>query len=312
MKLIIQIPCYNEERILSETLASVPRAIDGIDQVEVLIIDDGSTDETVAVARKGNVNHVLSFKRNQGLARAFAAGIEECLELGADIIVNTDADNQYEGEDIVKLVQPILDGRADIVIGDRQTDKMTSFSLPKKIFQKLGSALVRRLSNADVPDTVSGFRAYSREAAMHINVLTDFSYTVENLIQLGTERLRIVSVPVRTHETRRKSRLHKGIVHFMVSQMQTMIRSYAMYKALKVFTYIGFVFFIPGFVLGIRFLYFFIFVPGAATGHVQSLIFSAILVIISFILFMLGIVADLVSDNRKLIEKLIYFQRKRS
>jgi len=312
MKLIIQIPCYNEEKTLSETLDGVPRTIDGIDQVEVLIVNDGSTDGTVAVARKGNVDHVVSFKRNQGLARAFAAGVERCLELGADIIVNTDADNQYEGRDIVKLVQPILNGKADIVIGDRQTDKVESFSIMKRLFQKIGSALVRRLSNVDVPDTVSGFRAYSREAAMHINVLTDFSYTVENLIQLGTERLRIVSVPIRTHTTLRESRLHKGIVHFMVSQMQTMIRSYAMYKALKVFTYVGFVFFIPGFVLGLRFLYFFIFVPRAGTGHIQSLIFSAILIIISFILFMLGIVADLVSDNRKLIEKLIYFQRKRS
>lgn len=309
MKLIIQIPCYNEEKTLSETLASVPRTIKGIDQVEVLIIDDGSTDETVAVAHKGNVDHVLSFKRNQGLARAFAAGVEKCLELGADIIVNTDADNQYEGRDIGKLVQPILDGRADIVIGDRQTGKVQSFSIVKRVFQKIGSALVRRLSNVDVPDTVSGFRAYSREAAMHINVLTDFSYTVENLIQLGTARLRIVSVPIRTNITLRESRLHKGIVHFMVSQLQTMIRSYAMYKALKVFTYIGFVFLIPGLVLGLRFLYFFVFVPGAATGHIQSLIFSAILIIISFILFLLGIVADLISDNRKLIEKLIFYQR---
>lgn len=311
MKLIIQIPCYNEEKTLAETLAGLPQVIDGIDRVEVLIVDDGSTDGTVAVARQAHIDHVLSFKRNQGLARAFAAGIEKCLELGADIIVNTDADNQYEGKDIEKLVQPILNGKADIVIGDRQTGKMESFSFTKRVFQKVGSALVRRLSNVDVPDTVSGFRAYSREAAMHINVLTDFSYTVENLIQLGTERLRIMSVPVRTHATLRESRLHKGIVHFMISQMQTMIRSYAMYKALKVFTYIGFVFFIPGVVLGLRFLYFFVFVPGAATGHIQSLIFSAILIIIAFILFMLGIVADLVSDNRKLIEKLIYFQRKR-
>ncbi len=310
MKLIIQIPCYNEEKILQTTLEDLPKKIQGIDTIETLIIDDGSTDRTVEIARKNSVNHILSFKHNKGLARAFAAGIEKSLDLGADIIVNTDADNQYRGEDIPKLVKPVLEGKADIVVGDRQTDKVKSFSFTKRLLQKIGSALVRRLSNAQVPDTVSGFRAYSKEAAMRINILTEFSYTVENLIQLGSDKFKIISIPINTNETLRKSRLHKGIAHFITNQLRTIIRSYAMYKALKVFTYIGLIFLLPGLLLGLRFLYFFISEPGKATGHIQSLILAAVLIIISFILFMLGIIADLISDNRKLIEKLILYHRK--
>lgn len=309
MKLIIQIPCYNEEETLHTTLDDLPKKIDGIDTIEILIIDDGSTDKTVEVAHKNGVKHILSFRSNKGLARAFAAGIERCLELGADIIVNTDADNQYRGEDIPGLVNPILEGKADIVVGDRQTDSVKSFSMTKRLLQKIGSAFVRRLSNANVPDAVSGFRAYSREAAMKINILTEFSYTVENLIQLGSDKFKIVSVPIETNETLRKSRLHKGIVHFIANQIRTIVRSYAMYKALKVFTFIGLLFLMPGMFLGLRFLYFFISEPDKATGHIQSLIFAAILIIVAFLLFMLGIIADLISDNRKLIEKLIFYQR---
>jgi len=308
MKLIIQIPCYNEEETLQTTLKDLPERIDGIDTIETLIIDDGSTDRTVEIARKNGVNHVVSFKNNKGLARAFAAGIEKSLELGADVIVNIDADNQYRGEDIPKLVKPILDSKADIVVGDRQTDKIEHFSV--KMFQKIGSASVRRLSNADIPDAVSGFRAYSREAAMSINVLTEFSYTVENLIQLGTDKFKIASVPIKTNVTLRKSRLHRGTAHFIGSQLRTIIRSYAMYKALNVFTIVGLLFLLPGLLLGFRFLYFFAFGPKGATGHIQSLILAAVLIIISFILFMLGIIADLISDNRKLIEKLIIYHRK--
>ena len=309
MKLIIQIPCYNEEGVLKDTLSDLPKKIEGVDVIETLIIDDGSTDSTVEAARQNGVNHIVSFAHNRGLARAFAAGIEKCLELGADIIVNTDADNQYRGQDIPKLIAPIQEGEADIVIGDRQTDKVKSFSLVKKWLQKIGSAFVRRLSNAQITDTVSGFRAYSREAAMHVNILSEFSYTVENLIQLGIGKFRIISVPIGTNVTLRKSRLHKGNVHFILSQLRTIVRSYAMYKALKVFTYVGLVFLLPGLFLAVRFLYYFAFQPRAATGHIQSLIFAAVLIIVAFIFFMLGIVADLISDNRKLIEKLIFYHR---
>lgn len=311
MKLIIQIPCYNEEKCLKETLDDLPASIPGIHEIEILVIDDGSTDRTVEVAQQNGVQHILSFKYNRGLARAFAAGIEKCLELGADIIVNTDADNQYSGENIPRLVKPILNHEADIVIGDRQTSRISTFSPSKKLLQKVGSALVRRLSNVDISDAVSGFRAYSRESAMRINIMSEFSYTVENLIQLGAEKFRVISVPVGTNVPLRASRLHRGTLHFMASQIQTIIRSYAMYKALKTFTYLGFLFLVPGLLLGLRFLYFFILIPEQATGHIQSLIFAAILVIISFILFLLGIVADLIADNRKLIEKLLYYYRKK-
>ena len=310
MKLIIQIPCYNEEKMLQTTLEDLPKKIEGIDTIETLIIDDGSTDRTVEVARKNAVDHILSFNHNRGLARAFSTGIEKCLELGADIIVNTDADNQYCGKDIPKLIKPILQGKADIVVGDRQTDKIKSFSPIKELLQKIGSALVRRLSNAKVADTVSGFRAYSRETAMRINIVTEFSYTVENLIQLGSDKFKIISVPIKTNVIIRKSRLHKGTTHFISNQLRTIIRSYAMYKALKVFTFVGLLFFLPGLFLLLRFFYFFIVYTDRATGHIQSLIVAAVLIIVSFILFMLGIIADLISDNRKLIEKLIFYHRK--
>lgn len=309
MKLIIQIPCFNEENVLPATLRDLPRAIEGIDKIEVLVIDDGSTDSTALVARESGVEHVLSLKKNHGLARAFFVGIEKCIELGADIIVNTDADNQYRGRDIPALVKPILSREADVVVGDRQIYKVAHFSFFKKILEKIGSAFVRKLSSTKVNDVVSGFRAYSREAAMHINIITDFSYTVENLIQLGTSRFKIVTVPVETNVTERKSRLHKGIFHFIINQIRTIIRSYSMYKALKVFSFIGLVFLLPGLFLGLRFLYFFIYNPPSAGGHIQSLILAAVLIILSFIFLMLGILADLISSNRKLIEKLLLYSR---
>jgi len=309
MKLIIQIPCFNEDSVLPATLNDLPQAIDGIDEIEVLVVDDGSTDNTALLARECGVDHVLSLKKHHGLARAFFAGIESCIELGADIIVNTDADNQYSGGDIHKLVEPILSGEAEVVVGDRQIYKVAHFSFFKKILQKIGSAFVRKLSNTNVEDVVSGFRAYSRKAAMHINIITDFSYTVENLIQLGTSRFKIVTVPVKTNVTERKSRLHKGIVHFIINQIRTIIRSYSMYKALKVFSFIGLVFLLPGLFLGLRFVYFFIYDPPSAGGHVQSLILAAVLIILSFIFLMLGILADLISSNRKLIERVLLYSR---
>ena len=304
MKLIIQIPCYNEEKTLPVTYKDLPKQIEGIDEIETLIINDGSTDNTVEVARKIGVNHIVNFNRNKGLARAFSAGIEKCLELGADIIVNTDADNQYCGQDIPKLVKPVVDGKADVVVGDRQTDKISHFSWTKKKLQKTGSSLIRKLSNTKVADTVSGFRAFSRDAAMRINTLTEFSYTIESLIQLGNQKLKIISVPIRTNDELRKSRLFKSIPGFLSLQLSTILRVYATYKALRVFTVIGLIVILPGLLGFGRFLYYYFTVGGE--GHIQSLIFSTVLINVGFIVFMFGIIADLISSNRKLIEKALY------
>lgn len=304
MKLIIQIPCYNEEKTLPVTCRDLPRQIEGIDEIETLIINDGSTDNTVEVARKIGVNHIVNFNRNKGLARAFSAGIEKCLESGADVIVNTDADNQYCGQDIPKLVKPVIDGEADVVVGDRQTDKISHFSWIKKRLQKTGSSLIRKLSNTKVADTVSGFRAFSRDAAMRINTLTEFSYTIESLIQLGNQKLKIISVPIRTNDELRKSRLFKSIPGFLSLQLSTILRVYATYKALRVFTAIGLIVILPGLLGFGRFLYYFFTVGGE--GHIQSLIFSTVLINIGFIVFMFGIIADLIGNNRKLIEKALY------
>ncbi len=304
MKLIIQIPCYNEEKSLPVTFADLPKEIQGIDKIETLIINDGSTDNTIEVAKQIGIDHIISFKQNQGLATAFSVGIEKCLELGADIIVNTDGDNQYCGGDIRKLVAPIVDCTADVVIGNRETNKIEHFSWIKKILQKIGSSLVSKLSTTQTPDTVSGFRAFSKEAALRINVLTDFSYTIENLIQLGHQKLKIVSVPVKTNKKLRQSRLFKSIPSFVRNQLATILRVYASYKALKVFTNIGIIIILPGLGGFIRFLYFYLTDGGA--GHIQSLILSTTLIIIGFLVFMFGIISDLISNNRKLIEKALY------
>ncbi len=304
MKLIIQIPCFNEEEVLPITYADLPTKIDGIDKIETLIINDGSIDNTLEVAKKIGVNHIINFNKNRGLARGFSAGIEKCLELGADIIVNTDADNQYNGKDIPKLVKPILESVADVVIGDRQTDKIKHFSWFKRKLQKSGSALVRKLSNTEVPDSVSGFRAFSREAAMKINTLTEFSYTIENIIQLGHQKMKIISVPIQTNEKLRESRLFKSTPSFIRNQITTILRVYATYKALKVFTFIGLIIIMPGLLGFIRFLYYYFTVGGE--GHIQSLIFSTVLINVGFLVFMFGIIADLISSNRKLIEKALY------
>jgi len=304
MKLIIQIPCYNEEKTLPLTLKDLPTQIPGIDVIETIIINDGSKDNTLKAAKDMGVDHILSFKNNKGLSKAFSEGIEKCLELGADVIVNTDADNQYRGKDIPKLVKPIIDGKADVVVGDRQTDKIPHFSWLKKLLEKRGSAFIRSLSNTNVIDTVSGFRAFSKEAALRINAFTEFSYTLENLIQLGHEKLKVVSVPIQTNKKLRKSRLYKNIPSFIFSQLATILRVYSTYKALRVFTVIGLILIIPGLFGFIRFLYFY-FTSGGQ-GHVQSLIFSTVLLIIGFFVFMFGIIADMISNNRKLIEKALY------
>ena len=300
MKLIVQIPCYNEERTLPETIADIPRQIEGIDQVEVLIIDDGSRDRTVEVAHEIGVDHIVRNKRNIGLARSFRKGIDACLVRGADIIVNTDGDNQYCGADIPKLVAPILAGRADIVIGDRETDKIKHFSPVKKLLQHLGSGVVRKLAGIWVPDTVSGFRAFSREAAIRLNVVSSFSYTIETVIQAGKRQLFVDSIPIRTNPKTRDSRLFKSIPHFIQNSLGTMVRMYAMYQPLRLFFFLGSLLILIGALPILRFLFFY-FTSGGG-GHIQSLLLGSVLIILGFITFLVGLVADLISFNRQLLE----------
>jgi len=275
MKLIVQIPCYNEEQTLPGTIKHIPRKIEGVDQVEILIIDDGSIDRTVEVAKEIGVDHIVRNICNKGLARSFLAGLDACLRLGADIIVNTDGDNQYKGEDIPKLIEPILKGEADIVIGDRQTDKVAHFGFAKKKLQKIGSWVIRGLSETDVPDAVSGFRAFRREAAMQMNIVSPFSYTIETIIQAGKKHLAVTSVPIGTNPKTRESRLFKSIPNFIERSLTTMIRMYTMYQPLRVFFYIGFFFILAGLIPSVRFLIYYFM--GQGGGHIQSLIFAAIL-----------------------------------
>lgn len=308
MKLIIQIPCYNESKYLPITLRDLPGKIEGIDVVETLVVDDGSSDGTAEVAAKNGVNHIVRFKKHRGLAAAFSAGLEACLRLGADIIVNTDADNQYRGSDIPKLIEPILKGEADIVIGDRQTQTISHFSWTKKKLQKWGSRLLKMLSKTKVPDATSGFRAIGREAAMKINVLSDFSYTLETLIQAGKMNLAVKSVPVTINKQTRKSRLFNNILTFLKQSGFTVLRTYTMYEPLKIFLALAILFFILGLIPGIRFLILFFY--GRTGGHIQSLILSAILLILSFLLAVIAILSDLISSNRKLIEEALWRIRK--
>lgn len=300
MKLIVQIPCYNEEATLPATIRDIPRQIPGIDKVEILIIDDGSRDRTVEVARELGVDHILSNRRNMGLARTFRRGLDACLALGADVIVNTDGDNQYCGADIAKLVQPIVHGQADVVVGDRQTGTIRHFSARKKLLQRFGSFVVRRMSGVEVPDAVSGFRAISRSAAFQINILSSFSYTIEMLIQVGNKGIAFTSVPIRTNEKTRESRLFKSIFQFIERSGTTILRIYSMYQPLKVFTLIGIAIAMIGSVPIIRFLYYYFFRSGE--GKIQSLIIGSALLTIGLLTFLLGMMADLLSYNRQLIE----------
>lgn len=300
MKLIVQIPCYNEEQTLAQTLVAIPRNIPGIDTVEILIIDDGSADRTAEVAVSERVDHLVRHKQNLGLAHAFRTGLDACLQQGADIIVNTDADNQYEGADIPSLIAPILAGEADMVIGDRQTASIPHFSPLKKFLQRLGSGTVRKLAGIEVPDAVSGFRAFSREAAIRLNIVSNFSYTIETVIQAGKRNLTVVSVPVRTHATKRPSRLFRNIPHFIRNSLTTMVRMYAMYKPLRVFFYIGATLAAVGMLPIIRFLYFFL--TGTGAGHIQSLLLGSILVLMGVLAWLIGLVTDLISFNRQLLE----------
>lgn len=303
-KLIVQIPCLNEAETLPATIADIPRSIPGIDEVEILVIDDGSTDDTVRVARDCGVDHIVSLRRRQGLAAAFTIGIDTCVKLGADLIVNTDGDNQYAGKDIPTLVGPLLRGEADIVIGDRNVQTIAEMSWSKKLLQRLGSWIVRQVSNTRVPDTTSGFRAYSRAAALRMTIVSEFSYTLESIIQAGRKRIAIAHVPVRTNPRTRPSRLFHNIWHYLKQSGSTIVRIYTMYEPLKVFTTIGGVTFAIGFAISVRFLYF--YWTGSGDGHLQSLVLSAVLLIVGFQVMLMGLVADVISANRKLIEDVLY------
>lgn len=309
MKLIIQIPCYNEAETLRVALDHLPKEIEGIDRIEILIINDGSEDDTVQVARDWGVNHIVSLKQNQGLARGFMAGIDACLHLGADIIVNTDADDQYCGEDIAKLVRPIVTEKADIVIGERPILDTQHFTPQKKAFQRFGSWVVRVASHSDIPDAPSGFRAYSREAALRLNVINEYTYTLETIIQAGWNRIPMVSVPVRTNPDLRPSRLFSSMWKYIKRSSTVIIRAFAMYKPLLFFGIIGAIFFFAGVALGIRFLVYFI-ITGSGTGHIQSLILCAALLMIGVQVFVAGIQADIIAGNRKLLEDVQYRVRK--
>jgi glycosyltransferase involved in cell wall biosynthesis len=303
-KLIIQIPCLNEAETLPGTLRDIPRRIPGVDIVELLVVDDGSSDETVRVARAQGVEHVVSLRRTRGLAAAFVAGIDACLKLGADFIVNTDGDNQYAGEDIPALVAPLLLGAADIVIGDRNVQALDHVSAGRKFLQRLGSWVVRQVSNTRVPDTTSGFRAYTREAALRMTIVSEFTYTLESIIQAGKKRMAIAHVPVRTNPRTRPSRLFGSAWAYVKQSTSTIVRIYTMYEALRVFTSIGLIALVAGLATSGRFLYFFF--TGSGSGHLQSLLLAAVLLIVGFQVMLMGLLADVISANRKLLEDVLY------
>ncbi len=300
MKLIVQIPCLNEEQTLPQTIADIPREIEGIDTVEVLVIDDGSTDRTVEVARECGADHVISFAQNRGLAAAWSAGIDRALQLGADIIVNTDADNQYQGGSIPDLVRPIVEGRADMVVGARPIEDIEHFSWTKKRLQRLGSWLVRKVSATTISDATSGFRAYSRAAALRLSVVSAFTYTHETLIQAGRSGLAVTEVPIRTNPKTRESRLFKSIPEYIRRSVNTIVRIYALYEPMALFSTVGAVLGLAALALGVRYLYF--VGIGEGKGHVQSVIVAAVLLMLAGQSYVLGMLADLIAANRKLIQ----------
>jgi glycosyltransferase involved in cell wall biosynthesis len=303
-KLIIQIPCLNEAETLPATLRDLPTSIPGVDAIEVLVIDDGSRDGTVDVAAACGVAHVVRFRRNKGLASAFMAGLDAAVKLGADYIVNTDADNQYNGADIASLVAPLIRGEADICIGDRNMKTLAHMSVGKRFLQRLGSWVVRQVSGTTVPDTTSGFRAYTREAALRMVIVSDFSYTLESIIHAGKRRMAIAHVEVSTNARTRESRLFDSIFSYIKKSAATIVRIYASYEPLKVFSYIGLTIFGVGFLISLRFLYYYL--TGTGMGHLQSLILSSVLMIVGFQILLIGLVADLIGGSRKMLEDLIY------
>ncbi len=308
MKLVIQIPCFNEAKTLPDTLADIPRSIDGFDSVELLVIDDGSRDHTARVAEELGVDHVLRLKHNQGLARAYSAGLQRALELGADVIVNTDGDGQYPGRFIPDLVQPILSGDADMVIGDRQVGKVAHFSPIKRQLQKLGSAVVRWLSQTSVPDATSGFRALSREAAMRLVVMSNYTYTLETIVRAGKENLAIASVPITPNPPTRPSRLFGSMAGYIWRSAATLIRLFVLFSPLQFFSAIAAVLVAGGTAIGARFLYYYF--SGQGSGKVQSLLLAAILLIVGFNVLLIGVLSANLAANRRLLEESLYKLRK--
>ncbi len=308
MKLIIQIPCFNEAETLEVTLNDLPKHIDGIDEIEYLIIDDGSHDNTAEVAKKWGVHYVVRFRRNKGLAKGFMAGLDACLKNGADIIVNTDADNQYCGADIETLVRPILDKKAHIVIGERPIDDTEHFTPLKKKLQHFGSWVVRKASKTTIPDAPSGFRAYSREAAMRINVINDYTYTLETIVQSGREKMAVMSVPIRTNPELRESRLVHSMWGYIKKSMLTIVRTYLMYRPLYFFFMLGSILALVG--VGFFVRYFVFFCSGEGGGHLQSLILASTLLIVGFQTIVVGLLGDVISANRKILQDVQYHVRK--
>ncbi|MCL2025525.1 MAG: glycosyltransferase family 2 protein [Leptospirales bacterium] len=308
LKLIIQIPCYNEEESLPVTLKYLPKKLEGFAKVEWLIIDDGSTDKTIETAKSLGVDHIVRFKKNKGLAAAFMAGLDACIRYGADVIVNTDADNQYNAEDIPALVKPILEGEADYVIGERPIFNTPHFSLHKKILQKFGSWVVRKISGTTIPDAPSGFRAISREAAMKMNVFSAYTYTIETIIQAGIKNMAITSVPIRTNEDLRPSRLLKSIPAYIKRSIVTMFRVFMIYEPFKFFLRMGILFLFSGTAIGIRYLYF--WYHGSGLGHIQSVILASILITAGFQFLLTSLVVDLISVNRKIMEDTQFMVRR--
>jgi glycosyltransferase involved in cell wall biosynthesis len=309
MKLIIQIPCYNEAQALPGTLGLLPRQINGFDQIEILVIDDGSQDGTADVALRAGADHVVCLPHHTGLAGAFAAGLDASLRLGADVIVNTDADNQYEAQDIHCLLEPILQGKAELVVGDRGVATLESFSPLKRKLQTIGSRVVSQAAHFSVPDATSGFRAMTREVALHTMVLSDYSYTLETLIQAGNRKVKVASVPIRTHPPQRPSRLMRGIGHYLQNSTITIVRSYAMYRPLRMLSAIGSLMMLIGILLGVRFIID-RYIVGQQVDQIQSLILAAILLIVGFQTLLIGLVADLIAFNRKILEEILYRVRK--
>lgn len=308
MKLIIQIPCYNESKTLPITLSELPREVEGFDTVEWLVIDDGSSDDTAKVAKEHGVDHVVSHTKNQGLARTFMDGVEACLNLDADVIVNTDADNQYNADDIPALVEPILNNEADIVVGARPIEKIGHFSPLKKWLQKMGSWVVRKVSKTDIPDAPSGFRAFSKEAAMQFNVFSDYTYTLETIIQAGQNNMAIASVPVGVNKDLRPSRLLKSIPSYIKRSIITIVRVFVVYRPFRFFFVVGAILAGIGVLIGLRFLYFYFTVGGA--GHIQSLILAAVLLISGYLTILVAFLADILAANRKMLEEIKYLQKK--